>query len=108
MDGLITSPEQLQQERSLAEPATKEEVRHYVVNHDKNVIIPALQTLSTQIAALHKQQQAYATVVNNLIDYLESDGLRTHADGRFRLNQQEWQAWLKKRAMTKQAETPQA
>ena len=109
---LITSPEQLAEERSLDQPITKREVmeliKNYAVNHDKNVIVPAMQVMSNQIGQLHKQQQAYVIVVNNLIDYLESNGLRTHADGRFRLNVQEWEAWLKKRAIMKQSEKAQA
>lgn len=83
-------------------------IKNYAVNHDKNVIVPAMQVMSNQIGQLHKQRQMYATVVNNLIDFLETEGFRPHADGRVRLNTQEWQAWMKKRAMTKQAAKAQA
>ena len=104
MDGLITSPEQLAEERSLDEPCTKREIMEYVKNHDKNVVIPALQVLSNQVGALRKQQNIAAHIVNDLIDFLETDGFRPGKDGRVRLNQQEWQAWMKKRAAGKMAQ----
>jgi hypothetical protein len=102
MDGLITSPEQLQEERDLDSPCTKRELMLYIKNHDKNVVMPAFQVLSAQIQQAFKQQQQYAMVVNNLIDFLETEGFRPHKDGRVRLNTQEWQVWMKKRALGNQ------
>lgn len=96
MNGLITSPEQLADERAQDQPLTLRQVRAILLDHDQRVVIPALTQMAQQLQAIEKQRNLAAVVFNNLVEYLEKEGLRISKDGRVYLNQQEWQAWMKK------------
>jgi hypothetical protein len=91
------------------QPATKREVIAAINNfHLKNVhpmFAGLAQTLEknfgglrAEIARMERQRDQVAVIFNGLVDFLEQKGLRQSADGRFYLNPQEFQAFLKQRA----------
>ena len=94
---LITDPHEAQDQLDANEPATKAEVMRFVGNHFQKVAAPAFRVMGEQIQRQSKQQNIAAVIVNDLIDFLESEGFETQKDGRVRLNAQHFNAFRKKR-----------
>lgn len=106
---LITDPNAAKAELELDAAATKRDVLNYVKNHHLNNVHPMFSQLAKtlqsnfdgirgELARVEKQRDQIAMIFNNLVDFLEQDGFRVGKDGRVRLNQQEFQAFVKKRA----------
>lgn len=104
--GLITDPNEAKAEITLDEAATKNEVMKYVANHFQKTTLPAFITTHKRLDAIEKQYNLGANVVNNLIDFLEIEGFQVQKDGRIRLNAQEFNAFVKKRALGNQTKQP--
>ena len=107
---LITDPSAAKAELELDQPATKREVLTAIKNHHLGNVHPMFanlaQTLQQNFGRMEKQRDQIAVIFNGLVDFLEQEGFRVGKDGRVRLNQQEFQAFLKKRAEKASVQPP--
>jgi hypothetical protein len=107
--GLITDPSAAKAELELDQPATKREVIQAINNFHLQNVHPMFaglaktlegnfQGIRAEFGRVEKQRDQVAVIFNGLVDFLEQRGLRQTADGRYILNPQEFEAFLKRRA----------
>jgi hypothetical protein len=98
---LITDPSQAKAALELDPdaPATRREVMTYMQNYTRGNLHPMFQQIGAEIAAIIKHEDQAANVVNDLIDFLQIEGFVVGKDGRVRLNQHEFSAFVKKQAL---------